>query len=108
MNFMVQEMMDDDGLDAFLMDLLSSSNEDEEEQKQWGGSRKGRAPNKERDFAGAYAKLVKDYFSGPNSVHDEADFERRFRMPRSIFNRISDALMGKEPLSLIYFGRCCR
>jgi hypothetical protein len=88
-----QEMEVDEALDQYLSFLLESS--DEEEEKKWGGHVRG--PNKDRDFAAAYAKLVKDYFSGPQSTYSEADFKRRFRMPRSLFNKIHDRLMGQDP-----------
>jgi hypothetical protein len=61
----------------------------------WGGSHPGKSPNKDRDFAGAYDRLITDYFSGEDSVYDEQDFERRFRMPRSIFEKVHDGIMGR-------------
>jgi hypothetical protein len=77
----------------------STSSPDEEEVLLWGGSRPGKAPNKNRDFVGAHKTLVKHYFSGEGSVFNEIDFERRFRMPRAIFNQIHDALVvaGEPP-----------
>jgi hypothetical protein len=90
------ELDEDEIVERMIQELMSSSDEEEEEGK-WGGSREGRAPNKLRDFAGAYAKIVKDYFSGRESVYDEKDFERRFRMPRRVFFTIHDRLMGKDP-----------
>jgi hypothetical protein len=69
----------------------------EENVPKWGGSRPGKSPNKKRDFKGAHDTLVKQYFSGTDSVYDEVDFERRFRMPRVLFNRIYDKLVNKEP-----------
>ena len=68
---MREEVEADDMLNAVVMELLSSSEEEEEEdedENKWGGSRKGRSLNKERDFAEAYAGLVKDYFNGSASV----------------------------------------
>ena len=69
----------------------------EEEEVQWGGSKKGKAPNKPRDFQGAYDRLVGNYFKGAESKYDETDFERRFRMPRCVFNRVHEALIGTVP-----------
>jgi hypothetical protein len=63
----------------------------------WGGSKKGKSPNLERDFVGAYNKLISHYFSGTDSLYNEQQFERRFRMKRSIFNRLWDALNGCDP-----------
>ena len=88
------EIADDEAVALIIEDLLTSSDEEEKT----GGSLPGRAPNKERDFIGAHAKLMRDYFAGPNSIYDEGDFERRFQMPRALFNRIHNRLMGKDPL----------
>jgi hypothetical protein len=32
-----------------------------------------------------------------DSVYNKQDFERRFRVPREVFNRIHDKLMGEHP-----------
>jgi hypothetical protein len=53
----------DDMMNAILMELFSSS-EEEDNDTQWGRSRKGRSPNKDRDFAAVHAKLIKDDFNG--------------------------------------------
>jgi Plant transposon protein len=45
----------------------------------------------------AYQRVVNNYFNGRESVYSEYDFERRFRVPRSVFNRIHDRLMGTHP-----------
>ena len=55
--------------DAF-MELLDSS--DEEEEGTHRGSRKGKEPNKKRDFPMAHARVMSDYFNGTDSVCDEA------------------------------------
>ena len=68
--------------------LLDSSSEDEEEDKVWGGSRPGRAKNKNRDFLGAHQRFMTNYFSGNDSKYNEEDFEKRFRLPREVFLRI--------------------
>ena len=73
---------DDEEILQILIDELMDSDSDEE--VQWGGSRKGKAPNKNRDFAKAYADLVADYFSGQDSVYDERDFRRHFRVSRTV------------------------
>ena len=72
------------------MDLLSSSDEEEVNEKV-------RSPNKSRDFAAAYARVVNNYFNGPESIYDDTDFERRFRMSRRLFNKIHDKVMGLDP-----------
>ena len=45
-----------------------------------------------------FETLTKHYFNGEASIYDEDDLERRFRMLRSVFNRIQDKkLLGKDP-----------
>ena len=46
--------------EAFVEAVMSSS---DEEVVVWGGSRRGRALNKDWDFTAAYSKLVADYFN---------------------------------------------
>jgi hypothetical protein len=96
-DIMREEMEADDMVNAILMELLSSLEEEDEDGNQWGGSKPGCAPNKCRDFGGAYARLVKDYFNVTALVHNETDFERRFRMPRAVFNAIQDDVMDTDP-----------
>lgn len=38
-------------------------------------------------------------FNGRDSVCDDTDFKRRFGMPRAVFNRIHDRLMGMDPFA---------
>ena len=94
MHILQQEMEIDDFMTSLVCDDSSSEEDDEAKRK---GSRKGKAPNKDRDFHGAYMKVIKHYFNGRNSTYDERDFERRFRCPRTVFNRIHDAMMGQDP-----------
>jgi hypothetical protein len=61
----------------------------------WGGSKPEKAPNKKRDFGAADALLCQHYFSGPEAIYDEIDFERRFRMPRTVFNRLLNGVTGR-------------
>ena len=72
---MIQDEME---LDENTFSVVFESSSDEEEEIKWGGSRKGKAPNKKRDFLGAYERVVKFYFNGRESVYNETDFERRF------------------------------
>lgn len=95
MERILEEMEFDDTIFQFVM--LDQEDEDEIEKSSWGGSRNGRSTNKGRDFQGAYEKIIRDYFNGRDSLYDEIDFERRFRVSRSIFTRINDAVMGKDP-----------
>ena len=64
----------------------------------WGRSQLDKAPSKNRYFDGMHRRLVADYFSGENSTCDEKYFERRFRVPRSVLNVLSEAIVGQEPL----------
>jgi len=68
-----------------------------DEERQWGGSLPGKAPNKTRNFELAKETLIRQYFSGDQSTFDEEDFERRFRMPRSVFVKVKDAVIGEPP-----------
>jgi hypothetical protein len=93
-NVIVQEDgIDDEVIEVLLEEYLDSS--DDDDSRHWGGSPPGKAPNKDRDFAGAYKQLVKDYFSGEGSVYDEQDFDRRFRMSRNIFDKIMNGVGGR-------------
>ena len=85
---------DDDGAFDMLYDSLSS--EDKEEQNEM-RSRVGKSQNKNRDFVAAHAGVINNCFNGGQSVHSEADFKRRFRVPRDIHNGIHDRLMNKGP-----------
>jgi hypothetical protein len=82
---------------AYSMTVDDDTSEEEDDKPKWGGSRPGKAPNKNRDFKAAHANLKKHYFNGVDSVYDETDFERRFRMPRSVFMRLHDQLTGMDP-----------
>jgi hypothetical protein len=61
-----------------------------------GGSDPGKAPNKERDFARANNQFYKDYFS-EEPLQTEAVFRRRYRMYRSVFLYIHDAVLAYNP-----------
>ena len=95
-----QMFLDDMEFDDTVIEILmmdESSDEELSQSSTWGGSKKGKSANKKRDFQGAYTRLVRQYFSGRESVYDEKDFSRRFRVSRDIFVRIHDSLMGKDP-----------
>ena len=53
-----------------------------------GGSRPGKAPNLNMDFAGAYKTVVHQYFSGADSLYNEELFEQRFGCPRVVVDRL--------------------
>lgn len=54
-----------------------------------------RARNKARNFEGSYQRFHRYYFA-ENPVFNEQDFERRFRMPKRLFERIDAALRGRS------------
>jgi hypothetical protein len=63
--------------------------------KVWGGSIKGKAPNKKRDFEKAYNNLKRDYFNEDDSIYNEVDFVRRFRVSRKIFHQVFNKILGQ-------------
>jgi hypothetical protein len=78
--------------------FLETMDEDDESGQEWGkGSQVGEAPNKARDIEGAHKRLIANYFNGAGSKYNENDFERRFRMPWSVFYQIYGAIkkLGK-------------
>ena len=52
-----------------------------------GGSRPGRAPNKDRRRR-LYARLLFDDYWGESPLYDEKQFRRTYRMPRKLFDDI--------------------
>ena len=61
------------------------------------GSVPGRRPNKRRNFRSGLRAILRDYFglNGEPPVYNEGDFERRFRVPRSVFLRIYNAVKDR-------------
>ena len=62
--------------------------------RRYRGSVAGRRPNKRRDFAAGLFNIQRDYF-GVNAeapIYDDRDFETRFRVPRSVFRRVYQAV----------------
>ena len=89
------EKMEDDDLFHATALLLESSG-DEEGARQHGGSVLGKAPNLERGRVEAATKLYADYFD-PHPVYGPLHFARRFRLSRTIFNRVVRALEVHDP-----------
>lgn len=103
--------------DEFILNMLRSSQETENEilpllammiwedfeasdiaaQRQWGGSVAGKSHNVKRDFQDMYDRLVTKYFSGERSRMSEELFERRFRMPRTVFVKVWQKIENKDP-----------
>ena len=63
---LAEEIATDDAMQVMLEEVLTSS---DEEMAVGAASRKGRRPNKKRDFKGAYNRLMTNYFNGPDSVY---------------------------------------
>jgi hypothetical protein len=61
-----------------------------------GGSKPGRSPNLARNYQRAYDILYEQYFRvEPRCTFTEYQFERRFRMPRAVFNKIKEKIFGR-------------
>ena len=60
------------------------------------GSRPGKRANIDRAGAEQAARLYRDYFS-ENPTYPEEVFERRYRLPRSIFLRVHHAVVADGP-----------
>lgn len=85
---------------ALTAQLIVDSNLFEgDKQHVWGGSRPGKAGNKNRHFEKAYVQLIQDYFSGDESTYDEVDFKRRFRVSRKVFIMVYNELNGNYPFT---------
>jgi hypothetical protein len=78
-----------------------------EEERVQGGSRKGNAPNMNRPFAETHSRFLLKYFwpfdqIRPDSSNEyghrapEEAFERRFRMPRVVFNRLFEKVVQQS------------
>lgn len=61
--------------------------------------RSNRKSNKPRDFSSVLHRFERRYFNA-NSVYSKSDFERRFRVPRTFFSRIEEALQGRGVFTL--------
>jgi len=61
------------------------------------GSVAGRRANRPRDFDQGMRGIMRDYFGvdGQPPVYGERTFERRFRVPRSVFMRIYEAMRDR-------------
>jgi hypothetical protein len=69
------------------MELTKSTEGEHEENKaRRGGSRPGKRPNLNRDFAAGHAKIMSDYFV-ENPVYHEDLFRRRFQMSNNSIGR---------------------
>lgn len=62
------------------------------ERRAHAGSVLGKRPNADRQFEAAYQRLLHDYVR--NAKYSNSSFERRFRMPRAVFDRLLSAVDG--------------
>ena len=62
----------------------------------WGGSRPGKRSNVDRGVRFGAERIYRDYFSAV-PTYGELHFQRRYRMPRSLFLRIHDSILEKDP-----------
>lgn len=86
---------DDDELIPELMEIEKEAEADSDEcALRHGGSRAGKAPNKQREFDGSVYRLRKHYFGvdGAPPVYDETEFSRRLGIPLSVFDTVYAAL----------------
>lgn len=62
------------------------------------GSTPWRRSNQFHDFDAGAERIMRDYmgFAGEPPVYNEVDFERRFRVPRSVFMTIFDSVKDLE------------
>ena len=72
------------------LQLFIESDKDDNNKQQ-----KQRLPNKKRDFDTAYNNIKLQYFNSVSSLYSEGDFEKQFRIPRFVFERIYHVLRGK-------------
>jgi len=61
------------------------------------GSVPGRRPNQRHNFCSGLRAILRDYFglNGEPPVYDEGESERRFRVPRSVFLRVYNAMKDR-------------
>src|SRR4051812_17148244 len=87
---------DDSEEDALLLTLLEEEAEEAENRRaKRGGSKPGRAPNKQRRRS-LYSDLLFEDYWGHNPVYDESDFRRRFRMLKGLFDEILVLVVGYD------------
>ena len=92
-------MEDDDIMDLWMTHLLDGAfgddSDEDDEPMVWGGSVPGKRANINRNRAFYGELLVRDYFAEGCTYTDE-QFRRRFRMRRSLFLRILDAVVQHD------------
>ena len=90
-----------------MLNVLAEEEEEElrrqraKKRRYHGGSRTGKVENVKRDFVGAYEVVVKHYFSGAVSLYNKETFERRFRYPKVVVERVWQEVDGCYPFILM-------
>lgn len=90
--FTISDIIEDDDI----LEELLDDNEYEQNMVIHGGSRPGKRPNLNRDFASGHRNILNDYFV-ENPVYPENLFRRRFRMSKRLFKRIHDEVPQCTP-----------
>ena len=85
---------DDDRFFHF-RDMRKQRENAKQERNKGGGSKVGKASNLNR-FRTDYDKLLKKDYFGENPIYSSAMFRRRFRMRRSLFEKILDDLVSSD------------
>ena len=97
MDYVLQDEFHDSFLDD-PMQFFSSSDDESDDKVICRGSSAGRSGNIERGRESAALRLYNDYFA-PAPTYTAQHFQRRFRISRSVFDRI----VGEIPTSDNYF-----
>ena len=91
----LQCIEDSDGDEAAVLSRMRrherEENEDIAVSRQHGSSQENRRPNKARDFEEGVQRIMGDYFND-GRVYGDVEFQRRFRMPRSLFTRVIEKI----------------
>ena len=94
--------MDDGYEDLIYLKLNENSEKGNLQQK---APRRGKAQNIERGHAEGHNKIFADYLCN-DPVYTEKMFQRRFRMPSSMFKRITNDLEAHYPYFQRKFDAC--
>ena len=103
------ELSDDDSITEYILlvnqvaaiitneeSYSDSELEIDSKQMRWEGSTISKAKNKDCGFNKAYWRIMRDYFSGDESICEEKDFKRRFCMSKAVFTMILSSILRTE------------
>ena len=68
---------------------------DQVKKRSHGGSQRGRAPNKKRNWLDRHDKLVRQYWSD-YPIYNARDFRRRHRMNKRLFKKVLDGVLSMD------------